>query len=191
MSALAALLVDMDGTLVDTSAANHAAYAAAMQEVGVSVTRDAFDRVAQGRNWRQFLPALLTQAGCGADPAGIAARKAELYPGLLRHTTLNAGLVRLLQGARPALRTALVTTASRRNVQAILDHHGLRPLFDAVVTGDDVERHKPAPDAYQLAADRLGVAAGDCLVIEDSDIGVRSGAAFGAPVLRVAMDATS
>jgi HAD superfamily hydrolase (TIGR01509 family) len=185
MSGVRALLVDMDGTLVDTRAANYAAYAAALTEVGVTVDRAAFDGMAHGRNWRQFLPDLLSLSGCNADPARVAARKADLYPGLFDRIAVNAALVRLIETMRPACRAALVTTASRRNAEAVLRHHDLERLFDTVVSGDDVARHKPAPDAYRLAAERLAVTAAECLVIEDSDIGARSGAAFGADVLLV------
>ena len=189
MIGVQAVLVDLDGTLVDTLGANRAAYAAALAEQGVSVSPAAFDRVAHGRNWRQFLPELLAKAGSPADPAVVAARKAALYGAMLGESRLNAGLVRLLEAAGQACRLGLVTTASRANAEAVLRHHGLARLFEVVVTGDDVARHKPAPDAYALAARRLGVAAAECVVVEDSDIGVAAGEAFGAAVLRVRMDA--
>jgi HAD superfamily hydrolase (TIGR01509 family) len=182
-----AILVDMDGTLVETGAANYAAYAAALRECGVHISQADFDKVGLGRNWRQFLPEILANAGSDADPAVIARRKAEIYPSLLSMTVLNDGLVRLLAAVRTSFRTALVTTASARNVDAILAQHDLRRLFDEIITGDDVARHKPEPDAYHVAAERLGADPARCLVVEDSDIGVLSGRAFGAAVLRVRM----
>lgn len=183
MNAVAALLIDLDGTLVDTAEANYHAYATALGEVGAHVERAEFDRVAQGRNWRQFLPPML--AGFAVKPEQVAARKAELYPGCLHLTVMNQGVARLVALSRPACRTALVTTASRPNVDAILHYHGLSGLFDLVITGSDVSRHKPDPEAYCLAASRLGVTPQSCLVIEDSDIGVASALAFGAAVIRV------
>ena len=186
MNGRAAILVDLDGTLVDTKAANAAAYTAALAEAGVTVPLLVVEATAHGRNWRQFLPELLAQAGSTADAAGVARRKAELYRGYLCLSVVNAGLVRLLEFSRPRCSTALVTTASAVNAGAVLRHHGLERLFDLVVTGDDVQHHKPAPDAYELAAVRLGVLPYECLVIEDSDIGVSSANAFGAVVIRVA-----
>lgn len=182
---IAALLVDLDGTLVDTAVANHAAYAGALAEAGIEVNRADFDRVAAGRNWRQFLPELMASSGKEAQASAVAARKAELYPGKLALTAVNEPLVALIRVSRPALRTALVTTASGANARAVLEHHGLSDLFDVVVTGSDVARHKPDPEAYFLAASRLGCAPSECLVIEDSDIGVASAHAFGAACLRV------
>jgi HAD superfamily hydrolase (TIGR01509 family) len=188
MKAIAGLLVDMDGTLVDTAAANYEAYADALGEVGVKTSRSEFDRVATGRNWRQFLPAFLAEVP-NVDPAGVAGRKAEIYPTKLALTRVNEALVSLIRSARPQWRTALVTTASAANVAAILDHHRLGPLFDTIVTGTDVSRHKPDPEAYFVAAARLGIQPGECLVVEDSDIGVQSAESFGALCLRISFDA--
>ncbi|MBW3654544.1 MAG: HAD family phosphatase [Gemmatimonadetes bacterium] len=185
MTPVSGLLVDMDGTLVDTGEANYEAYAAALRAVGVSVARDAFDEAALGKNWRQFLPALLGAARSGADPAAVAAHKAEIYPGTIPLTRVNHALVALIRTGRPRWRTALVTTASRPSVAAVLRHHGLEDLFDTIVTGSEVTRHKPDPEAYHLAAARLDLSPADCLVVEDSDVGVASAAAFGARCLRI------
>lgn len=187
MKPFAALLVDLDGTLVDTSVINYEAYAAALAEVGVHIERDAFDKIAQGRNWKQFLPAILANAGIAEDPAGIARRKSQIYAGLIGAAQPNQALVELLGMLKPFCRTALVTTASAINASAVLSAHNLQRLFDVVVTGDDVRNHKPDPEAYALAARQLGVPAEACLVIEDSDIGVASAKAFGSAVLKVQM----
>lgn len=186
MKTISAVLVDMDGTLVDTATANYEAYAAALRAVGVSVARELFDEVAQGRNWRQFLPELLRAAGSDTDPAAVAAHKAEIYPSTIPLTRVNNALVSLLESGRPQWRTALVTTASGANAAAVLRYHQLEELFDTIVTGSDVARHKPDPEAYQVAAARLSVSPDRCLVVEDSDVGVASAIAFGAPCLRIA-----
>lgn len=79
---------------------------------------------------------------------------------------------------------ALVTSSYWRVVEVVAElapHGG----FDAVVAGDDVERAKPAPDAYLLGAEKLGVDIRDCLVIEDSPSGITAGLASGARVLGI------
>ncbi|SIS52876.1 HAD family hydrolase [Phaeovulum vinaykumarii] len=184
LSPLQALLVDLDGTLVETAAANHAAYAQALAEEGVQVARADFDAVAAGRNWRQFLPALLGAKAARAPD--VAARKAALYGAYMGLTVPNAALIRLIGHFRAdgAGKVALVSTASRANIERILGHHGLADLFDLVVSGNDVTRHKPDPEAYHLAAARLGVRPAQCLIFEDSEIGLAAAAAFGAPCLR-------
>lgn len=183
MTPIRALLIDLDGTLVETSAINFASYAAALAEVGVNVERDHFDAVAQGRNWRQFLPTLL--AGTSVEPASIARRKTEIYGGMVGRIAVNTPLVRLIESSRPTFKTALVTTASKANAGAILARHELQGLFDVVVNGDDVTRHKPDPEAYVLAARQLHVEPEACLVFEDSEIGIEAARRFGASVIRI------
>ena len=69
-----AILVDLDGTLIETAGANYHAYAQSLAEVGLSISRQEFDARAAGRNWKQFLPEMLKQAGIDADPARLANR---------------------------------------------------------------------------------------------------------------------
>jgi beta-phosphoglucomutase len=181
-----AYLVDFDGTLADTRDANFSAYAAALQEVGVAVDRSVFDTVAFGRNWREFLPVFLQRAPMPVEPAAVAARKVALYPGFAAKIRFNEPLIALLKHSQGSVRVALVTSASRANVTPILQNHPvLRGLFEVIVTGDDVVHHKPHPESYELAARLLGVQAHQTLVIEDSEVGVAAGRAFGAQVLRV------
>ena len=181
-----ALLVDLDGTLADTASANYAAYAAALREVGVDVNRAGFDKVAGGRNWRQFLPVLL---GGKADAApDVAARKAALYPGMLADIRINHGLVAVIETCALAKKPAgLVTTASRPAVDAILEMHNLAYLFRATITGDDVTAHKPDKEPYVAGATALGVPPTACLAIEDTPVGAQSAQAAGCMVLMVSM----
>ena len=186
MSACHAYLVDFDGTLADTGTANYLAYSGALSEIGVSLGRQEFDRIAFGRNWRQFLPSILQEHGCSQDPAAVAARKVELYREAAGKVSFNEALVFLLKNKGEAIKSALVTSASAANVNAAFaGRPELQNLFEVVVTGDDVSRHKPDPQGYAMAATSLGVAPENCLVFEDSDIGVLAAQAFGARVLRI------
>lgn len=179
-----ALLVDFDGTLVDSEHANAAAYATALAECGVPADAGAIVSHIAGRAWRDFLPELLAGAA-GVDPAEVARRKRALYPslyGLIRPNEALAGLIRASR--KGGLSTALVTTASADSTRAMLARFGFDLLFDTAVFGDDVARAKPDPEGYALAARRLGVTAAECMVIEDSETGMAAARAFGGHVLR-------
>lgn len=185
MTSIRALLVDLDGTLVDTRQANSCSYLEALDEIGVAVDRATFERIATARSWRQFLPVLMPDH-TDVDRERVASRKAALYRARIGGLKVNSALVALISSMRPHCRTALVTTASATNVAVILAHHRLEHLFDTTVTGDDVGRHKPDPEAYALAAGRLHATAAECLIFEDSDIGLAAATAFGAHALRIA-----
>jgi HAD superfamily hydrolase (TIGR01509 family) len=180
-----ALLVDLDGTLARTADLNYSAYSEALQDCGVHIDRPSFDAKAQGRHWREFLPPILAEAGSQADASEVAKRKRQIYAARLGEIAVNRPLLTLLLALRGSMKIALVTSAARPTVDLLLQAQGLREIFDIVITGDDVGQHKPHPEPYQRAAILLDVSPEECLVFEDSDIGVASAEAFGAQVLRV------
>ncbi|HEV3345574.1 MAG TPA: HAD-IA family hydrolase [Methylomirabilota bacterium] len=91
-----------------------------------------------------------------------------------------AGVPEVLRGVRGAgYRLALASSAEVRLIDANLAALAIRPLFEAVVSGTQVARGKPAPDVFLAAAERLGVPAAACLVVEDSRNGLLAAKAAG------------
>lgn len=86
------------------------------------------------------------------------------------------------------IKTALVSSTSASGILTVLDRFGLTRCFDVVVSREMVKNHKPAPEPYETAARYLGAQAGECLVVEDSPMGVAAGKAAGMTV--VAMKAS-
>ena len=178
-----ALLFDLDGTLVDTREANYLAYRDAFAESGHELTVDVF-ATTWGRDSRDFIPDRLPGIGQGGVDT-IRAAKSRLYADQLHRTTVNESLIAFLRLMSPTHRTALVSTAKSGNGRQILDVHGLTPLFDVVVWGDDVEKSKPDPEGYLRALELLGADAADALAFEDSETGRLAALAAGLPVLEV------
>lgn len=188
---LKAVLSDLDGTLVDSAHANGTAYAQALAQWGIIVDPDWLSSEIGGRSWRDFLPELLATHGGGrpalhadATPEAIARSKQAIFPNCLHLMRLNERLLDLLNLLRGQLALGLVTTASSASVEVVLNHFRLTKLFDVVVNGNHVARAKPFPDAYVLAARQLDVTAEECLVIEDSEVGLAAAQAFGAGSFR-------
>ncbi len=181
----AAALFDLDGVLVLSAPAHHAAYQALLAVEGVEFGLADFERVCLGRPRRDALSVLFP----AADEARMALLMAEKERLTRRHVEeygLEAvpGALDFVRSLRAhGWRTAVVTAS--RTPELLLGAISVEVLFDVVVGGGDVVRPKPAPDGYLLAAERLGVPIERCLVVEDSPIGVQAAKAAGARVLAI------
>lgn len=183
-SGLKAVLCDLDGTLADTERLNAAAYSTALRDFGYHVARERVAEAARGRRYDMFLPELAPGADADAMRR-IAARKKEIYSTLVAACPLNSLLIAMLSRLRPHVKLALVTTASRSAVEAFMRRKDWTLSFDAVVTGDDVREGKPNPEAFVLAANMVGAAPVECLVLEDSESGLLAASRFGAQTLQI------
>ena len=176
-------MVDLDNTLVFTMEANALAYRRALAEYGFALSKEDYASRCDGRAYRDFLPEIM-----GADSPFIEAvheRKIALYGECLTAAEPNRPLLDILRAIKPDYILALVTTASRRNVEAVLERFELTALFDLVVTQEDVRRAKPDPACYNDLIERLGVDRADCVIFEDSASGVQAALASGCQTLVV------
>jgi sugar-phosphatase len=99
---------------------------------------------------------------------------------------LKPGCLELLGAARAgSLQLALASSATVRLIDTVLEHFALRSAFDAVVSGETVPHPKPAPDIFLRAAELLGVAPSQAVVLEDSLAGIRAACAGGFAVIAV------
>jgi beta-phosphoglucomutase len=177
-------LFDLDGTLFDTTEANIAAYSQAFQQVGL-VFDETHYRQLFGLRFLEMMQQLAPEVD-EATRNKVKALKSRFYKDNLDLVRPNHGLLALLQTISEDYKTALVTTASRSNVENLLTHFNVpQPLFDVIITGEDVAHGKPHPECYQLAADALQANPAECIVFEDSDIGVAAATAAGIKVIRI------
>ena len=182
---LQAVLWDMDGTIVDTEPYWFEAEYAIVAEHGDSWSDDharavvGFDLLDSGRY-------MIEHGGVRLTPHEIVELMLDsVVTDLKREVPWRPGARELLADVRTAgIPTALVTMSWRRFASEVVDALPAG-AFDVSVVGDDVERGKPHPDPYLLAAERLGVDITRCLAIEDSPTGVASALAAGATVLAV------
>lgn len=188
---LQAVLLDLDGTLVDTVGVWHAAYLRLADELGVDAPEDLWPRVA-GRSMRASLEVFGPAAE--HEPDRLVARLVTLAAGSLGDQQGWAWLpgarellIALRSSEREGPSVALVTSAWRAFTLPLLHRalEGMPAMFDTVVCGDDVAEGKPAPDSHLQAAAALGVAPEDCLVVEDSPTGVAAAESAGMVVLAV------
>lgn len=176
-------MVDLDNTLVFTMEANALAYQRALAEYGFTLTKEDYAARCDGRAYRDFLPEIM-----GEDSPYIEAvheRKIALYGECLTAAEPNLPLLDILRAIKDSYILALVTTASRRNVEAVLERFKLSTFFDIVVTQEDVRKAKPDPACYNDLIERLGVRREDCVIFEDSSSGVKAALASGCQTLVV------
>jgi HAD superfamily hydrolase (TIGR01509 family) len=179
-----ALLVDLDGTLVDTHSANVAAYRLALEESGVDYDMEALEKTIGRLAWRPMLARVAP-----SDPethSRVAARKREVYSAYMDSVYVNDALVQLIGALRSrGWKVALVTSASRGSVEALLKAKQLSGFFDVTVTSDDVTEQKPSALPFHEAARQLGVSPKDCVICEDSEVGLAAAAAFGCQIWQI------
>lgn len=184
----AAVLWDLDGTLVDSEPVWDVSLAETVRRLGGELS-DRGRTAVLGTELDRAVLILLDEAGAEPTPELIAQTRIHL---ISRTAELFADGVVWQPGAREALDLvegagipmALVTNNQRVLTELALDVVG-RGRFAATVCGDEVDRGKPAPDVYQRAAELLGVPIADCLAVEDSPTGTLAAERAGAGVLVV------
>ncbi|MDI2098191.1 HAD family hydrolase [Ruicaihuangia caeni] len=180
----AAILWDMDGTIVDTEPYWMEAEVALVREYGGEWgIDDAKQLIGQGL-WHSAR--LLRSKGVAMDEAAIIDELTDrVMAKIAERVPWRPGARELLSEAREAgLPMALVTMSFRRMADQVVEAIGFE-VFDAIVTGDSVDHAKPHPQPYLLGAESIGVDAADSVAIEDSEPGLRSAVAAGATAIGV------
>ncbi len=173
-----AVLLDLDGTLVDSAPRILRVWQGWSARNGID-----FDRILVVIHGRRSLDTIRLVAPWLPAEREVAALDAEEVSDMqdVRIYAGAADLLARLQGNPHAI----VTSGSRLAAEARLRHVGL-PIPSVLVTGDEIAAGKPAPDGYLLAARKLRIEPSECIVIEDSPVGVEAGRAAGMRVIGVA-----
>ena len=159
-----ALAFDFDGTLFGTAELNYKAYRLAYFDLGIDITREMFART-KGLSVYEFNRAM----GVDCDVEELRHRKEVYYRSMSVYARPHDYLLNVVRYAHVPV--ALVTTARLTNILPLLQKYELKDKFAVMVTQEDVEKHKPDPEAYNFAMKKLGVAAEDVLAFEDSRAG--------------------
>lgn len=179
------ILFDMDGVLVDSEEFIFRATSLMFVEHGVHVKpEDALPFVGMGEN--RYITGIGERNGFKVDIERDKARTYEIYEEIARGKLYPLpGVHDFISVCRSkGLKMAIASSADNVKVQINLREIGLRAdIFQAIISGQDVERKKPFPDIYLLAAERLNLQPHECLVVEDAVSGVEAAKAAGAKCL--------
>jgi HAD superfamily hydrolase (TIGR01509 family) len=183
----AAVIFDMDGLMFDTERIYRDTWNRSAAETGFPIEGDLWGKLV-GRNNRDCEATLIRAFGSGFDVGRFRERWKELWLGHVREhgVPVKPGLFELLDTLeRRGIPRAVATSTDLELAEPTLHWGGVDGRFGRVVTGDEIERGKPAPDIFLAAASGLRVPPGDCVVLEDSNAGVAAGSAAGMRTLMV------
>jgi sugar-phosphatase len=173
-----AVIFDLDGVLIDSDAAIEHRWRQWAEEHDIP-----FEDVKAIYHGRPMVE-VIQEVAPDLDPETEIDRMRDVMTAAPEHVLAFDGVKSILDDLPPE-RWAIATSARRRTATNRLDHVGL-PTPNVFVTADDVTRGKPAPDAYELAAERLDVPPTDCVVFEDAVSGVEAARRAGTQVIGVA-----
>jgi len=164
------LLLDLDGTLVDSVYEHVMAWREALEDAEIRLPNWKIHRRI-GMSGKLFLPTLLRELGKNIDKSEIQSIervRSGIFKKKIPEIRVHAGAKELLEYfERIGARWAIATSGDRAQVEQLLKNFEI-PSTAPVITGDDVSTAKPAPDSFVVAAQRLGVSPLDSIVIGDS-----------------------
>ena len=187
MPAFDSILFDFDGVLADTEPVHCACWAEVLAPQGIALEWPAYRERFMGIDDREMLHLLIAdqnpQLAWDSLWALYPAKKERFRSCVLTTPPFHPSLGAFLRDLSSQYALAVVSSSSSSEIEPMLEAGGVRQFFRTVVASESVKRHKPAPDPYLLAAERLGMRSP--LVVEDSPAGMAAGRAAGFEVLAV------
>ena len=186
MAQLKLILLDFDGTLVDTKEANAEAYIEALAEVGITINKQEYLEKYFGMRCIEFMRCVgLTEE---EEIRAVRRRKIELYPKYFHTTRLNEPLWLWCKMMRELdTKVWIVSTGHRDNITNVMRYLNISDGIDGIITGDDVERPKPHPDCFLKAMNIVGATPAETIIFEDSIYGLQSAKESGATFVKINM----
>ena len=167
------LIFDCDGTLVDTMPIHFKAWSSTTKMHGLVFPEDRFYALG-GVSPFEVLRILSSEQGVKVDPEAVTREKESRYMELIAEADEIPEVMQIVRENHGKIPMAVASGGTPETVEGILDHCGIRHYFDAIVTSEDVEKPKPAPDTFLEAARRINVAPEKCRAYEDADMGMKA-----------------
>lgn len=165
------LIFDCDGTLADTMPLHWQAWQLISRKYQIRFPEDRFYSLG-GVPSRDILRMLSREQEINLDPFAVAKEKESEYLKTLGQVGPIPAVVSIARAYHGKLPLAVASGGNRNVIEKVLIHLGIRQLFAAVVTSEDVQHQKPAPDIFLEAARRIGVPPRSCRAYEDTELGM-------------------
>jgi beta-phosphoglucomutase-like phosphatase (HAD superfamily) len=181
-----AYLFDCDGTIADSMPLHYVAWSKALAEWNCAFSEELFYAWG-GMPVAEIIATLNEHNGLEMPVEAVARRKEELYFENLAQLKAVPEVLEHIEVSHGQIPFAVVSGSTRDSVTASLQMLKILDRFDTLVCAGDYERSKPDPEPFLMAAERLGVAPEDCLVFEDTEMGIQAATAAGMASVRVPM----
>jgi HAD superfamily hydrolase (TIGR01509 family) len=178
------LVFDCDGTIADTMPLHYKAWVAALREHGAEFPEALFYEMA-GIPTPKIIELLNQRHGWSIPVAEATDQKEAMFEAMIPQVTPIDPVVKLINQYAGHLPMAVATGGTRALVTKTLTSLHLLQHFQHLVTADDIEHGKPAPDIFLEAARRLGIPPGQCCAFEDADLGLQAARAAKMPVIDI------
>ncbi|MGA2177604.1 MAG: HAD-IA family hydrolase [Verrucomicrobiota bacterium] len=173
LTAPKALIFDCDGTLADSMPLHWRAWHEVAERHGLDFPEDRFYALG-GVPSRDILKMLSEEQSRPLDPVAVSREKEAAYLLLLAQVQPVDVVVNIARKNYGKIPMAVASGGNQAHINEVLEHLGIRQLFQTVVTSEQVVRQKPAPDIFLEAARRLGVPPQYCRAYEDTDLGLQA-----------------
>lgn len=180
-----AVIFDMDGVLVDSQPYHFKADIDTMAEYGVIKDQKFYESFA-GTLTADRMRTLKEMFGLDVPVEEMTIKRENMILDIMGKEDIKpvSGIQEFLRSIKEkGLTTAVASSSDYKLINLILDRLKIAQYFDSVTSGSDVKRGKPSPDVFLLAAERIGIEPAECLVVEDSENGVKAAKAAGMKAL--------
>lgn len=179
MSIIRACLFDMDGVITDTEQQYDQFLGSFIEEY--QLPSDFLLKI-KGVRWPEILTMYFSDLSEN-EKNKLIHRVASFEQNDLKYPLIPGVLDFIQKLKQQKIKTALVTSSSKAKTEVALQKAKLINVFDTLITGDDIKKGKPDPECYLLAAHRLNIQPGECVVFEDSFAGIEAGKRAGMKVI--------
>ncbi|MCF4967890.1 HAD family hydrolase [Nostoc sp. CMAA1605] len=183
---LAAILFDLDGTIVNTDPIHYQVWRKMLLNYGIEIDETFYKSRVSGRLNPEILQDILPNLSPAASQ-NFADEKEAIFRQLASHLKPLSGFTELVDWTKThQLKRALVTNAPRENVEFMLELLNIKNIFHTIVIAEDCTAAKPEPIPYQVALEQLGIVAEQAYALEDSPSGIRAAVTAGIRTIGIA-----
>jgi len=179
-----AYLFDCDGTVADSMPLHYVAWSRALSEWNCEFSEEVFYAWG-GMPVAEIISTLNEKRGLQMPVESVARRKEQLYFEILPQLKAVPEVLEHIEASHGRIPFAVVSGSTRDSVTASLQALKILDRFETLVCAGDYRRSKPDPEPFLVAAARLGVAPQDCLVFEDTDMGIQAATAAGMASVKI------